>query len=461
MSGISARLDRLPITSIHRSAFLALAFAYFFELGDLSTFAYAAPALIGPWGLDVHTIAVITAASFGGMAIGAIVGGALANRIGRKPAFVLMTLTYSFFSLGNALAWDVPSLLGLRFATGIGLSGMTVIANTYIGEFFPANVRGRYMGLTMTVGLIGIPATAWVARAVVPLAPWGWRLIFVWGALGIVAAILAFWMVESPRWLSVHGRRDEAERIVQRLEAAAAEKGMVLTGETGPDEPAKPRASYATLFRAPHSGRFALVVALNIVGALGFYGFIAWVPTLLYQHGFSVTKSLTYTSVMALCNPIGALLAAYLMERIDRKWFNAGVCAYIAVVVVLYGLSDTPAMIMLSGALVVIGLQGSATGLYIYTSELFATEVRSLGVGLSYGLGRIINIVGPFGVAAVFAAFGYISVFVLVCGCYLISTALFAGLGPRTTGRSLEAVNPGDPAAAGPAVDTGTGALAR
>jgi MFS transporter, putative metabolite:H+ symporter len=203
------------------------------------------------------------------------------------------------------------------------------------------------------------------------------------------------------------------------------------------------RASYATLFRAPHSGRFALVTALNIVSALGFYGFMAWVPTLLYQHGFSVTKSLTYTSVMTLCNPLGALLAAYLMERIDRKWFNAGICAYIACVVILYGLSDTPAMIMVCGALVVIGLQGSATGLYIYSSELFATEVRSLGVGLTYGLGRITNVLGPFAVAAVFASFGYVSVFVLVCGCYLAAAALFAGVGPRTTGRSLETVSPG------------------
>ena len=239
MNGISARLDRLPITPIHRAAFVALAFAYFFELGDLNTFAYAAPAMIKAWGIDVSVVATITSASFAGMFFGAMVGGALANRIGRKPAFVMSTLVYSVFSLLNALAWDVPSLMVLRLATGVGLSSMTVIANTYIGEFFPARVRGRYMGLTMTVGLVGIPATAWVARAVVPMAPWGWRLIFVWGALGMVAAMLAARMVESPRWLSVHGRDEEAEAILGRLERSVRGDAAPVGDRAGwPEQPA-------------------------------------------------------------------------------------------------------------------------------------------------------------------------------------------------------------------------------
>src|ERR1700734_3048840 len=101
MSGIGARLDRLPITSIHRSAFIALAFAYFFELGDLNTFAYAAPALIKQWGISVSTVALITSASFGGMTIGALTGGKLANHIGRRQGFICSTVLYAVFSFLN------------------------------------------------------------------------------------------------------------------------------------------------------------------------------------------------------------------------------------------------------------------------------------------------------------------------------------------------------------------------
>jgi putative MFS transporter len=442
MIAISARLDRLPITPAHRAAFLALAFAYFFELGDLNTFAYAAPGIIHAWGISVDTVAAITSASFAGMCLGAMTGGTLANRLGRKPAFILSTAFYSIFSLLNAFAWNVPSLAVMRFVTGIGLSSMTVIANTYIGEFFPARLRGRYMGLTMTIGLIGIPATAWVARFVVPAAPWGWRLIFVWGGLGVLALFFAARMVESPRWLSIHGRVQEADDVVRRLEQDASRMGKLTPAELRHDEPPRERRGYIDALRQPHLRRTLFLSAVSIVSTLGFYGFMAWVPTLLYQHGFSVTRSLTYTSVIALCNPIGALIAAFLMERIDRKWFNAGVSLWVATCVLLYGLATTPAMIMLLGALVVMGLQGSATGMYIYTSESFATEIRSLGVGLTYGVGRLMNVAGPFIIAAIYGGLGYAAVFLAVAGAYLLLMLLYAALGPRTTGRSLESVNP-------------------
>ena len=442
MASISARLDRLPMTSAHRTAFVALAFAYFFELGDLNTFAYAAPAVIRQWGISVGTVALITSASFGGMTIGALTGGKLANAVGRRRGFIVSTLLYGVFSLLNAAAWDVASLAVLRFITGIGLSAMTVIANTYISEFFPKRVRGRYMGFTMTVGLIGIPATAWVARVLVPVAPWGWRLIFVWGGLGIVAAVVGRGMAESPRWLAVQGRAREAEAEVARLERLALDRYARLPEpDEQPDEPIRPRPPYGTLFRSPYLGRTVLLSVISITGTVGFYGFMSWVPTLLFARGFSVVKSLTFVSVMAVCNPLGALLAADLMERFERKWFNTAVSLLTAAAGVAYGFSSDPTWIMVFGALVVIGLQAGATGGYIYTSELYSTDVRSLGTGMTYGLGRLANVAGPFAVAAVYAGLGYEAVFGFVAGCYVLRGLAYAVYGPRTTGRSLEDVN--------------------
>lgn len=441
MASISARLDRLPMTSAHRTAFIALAFAYFFELGDLNTFAYAAPAVIKQWGISVHTVALITSASFGGMTIGALSGGKLANHFGRRRGFVFATVLYGLCSLLNAAAWDVTSLAVLRFVTGIGLSAMTVIANTYISEFFPRHVRGRYMGLTMTVGLIGIPATAWVARVLVPMGTWGWRLVFVWGALGVIAAIIGRAMPESPRWLSVQGRTAEAEAVVTHLEQRAlARYGTLAEPQEHADEPAAPRPPYAALFRPPHLGRTLLLSMISITGTVGFYGFMSWVPTLLFERGFSVVKSLTFVSVISVCNPLGALLAADLMERFERKWFNAGASFMVVVCGLAYGFSRDPTWIMVFGALMVIGLQAGATGSYIYASELFSTDVRSLGTGFTYGIGRLANVAGPFIVAWVYAGLGYEAVFAFVAGCYVLRGLGYA-YGPRTTGRSLEEVN--------------------
>ncbi len=211
VTSISARLDRLPITSLHKRAVIALAFAYFYELGDINTFGFAAPGMIRYWHIPVSTIAFAISMTFFGMFLGATFGGWFADRMGRKRGFIISVLIFTLASLANAVSWDVASLAFFRFVTGVGLSAMTVIANTYVSEVFPARARGKYLGYVMTIGLIGIPATAWVARFLVPLGPWGWRVVFVWGAFGLFALIFATRMVDSPRWLHLHGRNNDAE----------------------------------------------------------------------------------------------------------------------------------------------------------------------------------------------------------------------------------------------------------
>src|SRR5712671_4697407 len=118
---VAARLDRLPIGAFHRRTAALLAYVFFFELGDLNSFAYAAPALRQQWHLSIATIATITSASFVGMFVGAMTAGTLSDHIGRKRALILTTVWYSLMSLSNAFAWSVPSLFVARLLTGVGL----------------------------------------------------------------------------------------------------------------------------------------------------------------------------------------------------------------------------------------------------------------------------------------------------------------------------------------------------
>src|SRR5258705_2518265 len=120
-------------------------------------------------------------------------------------------------SLLNACAWSVPSLFAARLLTGVGLSGMTVVAMTYIGEMFPSRTRGAFQARILMLGLIGIPATAYVARFIVPYADWGWRVIFIWGSLAIFFPLFARHFEESPRWLERRGRHAEASAGVARV----------------------------------------------------------------------------------------------------------------------------------------------------------------------------------------------------------------------------------------------------
>lgn len=442
VSSISARLDRLPVTSLHRQAIAALAFAYFFELADLNTFSYAAPGLINEWHIPVSTIALIISVSFGGMFAGATSGGWIADRIGRKPAFIFSILLYTLASLANAISWNIATLAFFRFTTGIGLSAMTVVANTYVGEVFPASLRGRYMSAVMTVGLLGIPATAWIARTLVPMAAWGWRLVFVWGGLGIFALIFARRMVESPRWLHAKGKISDAQASISLLENIAEnEKGALAEPDAYPDEPPTEAASYGELFSPAQRKRTFILLVTWIFQTLGFYGFVAWVPTLLVKQGFTVVQSLTFASVMAICNPLGAVAASFIVDRFDRKWIIPIVAAMIAVSGLLYGLTFQPTFIVLFGALVVLESQMFVVALYVYTPELFPTRMRSTGHGLTYGVGRLANVAGPFFVSSLYAVYGYGSVFAYITVCWLIAGAAVAIFGPRTTGRSLEVLN--------------------
>jgi MFS transporter, putative metabolite:H+ symporter len=133
-----------------------LGFVFFFELRDINSFSFAAPAIRIGWHMSIATTGFITSATFVGMFVGATTGGWFSDHIERKRALILTTFWYAGFSLLNALVWEPIGLTAHR----VGLSAMTVVGMTYISEMFPANQRGTYQGWTMMIGLFGIPATA-------------------------------------------------------------------------------------------------------------------------------------------------------------------------------------------------------------------------------------------------------------------------------------------------------------
>lgn len=434
----AARLDRLPISSFHRDIVTLLAYIFFFELGDLNSFAFAAPGVRQAWHLSIDTISFITSASFVGMFIGATTGGWLSDRVGRKRALVLTTLWYSGFSLLNAFAWDTTSLFATRLLTGVGLSSMTVVAMTYISEMFPARVRGSYQAKILTIGLCGIPVTAYVARFIIPLASWGWRAVFIWGGLAIVFPLFAGRLEESPRWFEHQGRADDADRAMNRIEARVrAEIGELPAVVDAPPATAR-SGGFRELVASGSLGRLILLMSIWMCQTLGIYGFLSWVPTLLVEHGFSVVRSLEESSAMSIGAVPGAWIASKLSDRWERKSLIGIVAVAIAVCGLSYGLSFRTVTIVIFGFLVAMGQQVFAALLYAYTPECFPTEVRNTGTGVLYGMGRLANgLVGPFIVAFLFQRFGYTPVFAYIAVCWALVAVLVTTFGPKTRGRAL------------------------
>lgn len=436
-SSVGVRLDRLPIVKFHRQMMWVLSFIFFFELGDINSFSFAAPAIFKYWHLSISEISRVVSATFIGMFIGAMIGGWFSDRVGRKKALVLTTLWYTGFSLLNAVVWGWKGLILARLLTGVGLSSMTVVGMTYISEMYPPKKRGAYQGWILTIGLFGIPITAYVARFTIPMAPWGWRLVFVWGALGILFLLFSNRLEESPRWLENHGRIAEADAALEHIESLAKKE----TGELPPLVDAIPTAphtrGYAGLLAPAFLPRTAMLVFVWICQTLGVYGFLAWVPTLLVAHGFSLVNSLAWSSAISIGAVPGALLAALISDRWERKWWVTVVALCIGTCGLLYGLTFHMATIIFFGFMVAMLIQTFAPILYAYTPECYPTEIRNSGAGLAYGLGRLANVFGPAIVAFLYEHHGYTSVFVYIAACWAAVAITAGAFGPLTKGRTL------------------------
>jgi putative MFS transporter len=414
-----------------------LAYVFFFELGDLNNFGFAAPELRVQWKLSIGTVGLVTSAAFIGMFVGAVAGGWFSDKVGRKKALLLTTVWYSTFSLLNAFAWNVPGLFVTRCLTGVGLAAMTVAAITYISEMFPASKRGTYQAWIMTIGLLGIPASAFVAGEITPMAAYGWRLVFIWGALGILILLFSHKLEESPRWYENQGQLAKADAVLDRIEAhTKASSGSLPALLAEPVSPPR-HGKFTDLFAPASLRRTSMLIGVYIFQTIGLFGFMAWVPTLLAARGFPVVKSLLWVSIMYVGAPIGALIAVLVSDKWERKYLITIAAVVIAWFGIMYGLSSKMVPIIILGFCVSMFIQSFAPLLYAYTPECFPTQIRSSGSGIAYGAGRLANVFGPLIIAFLFTHYGYKSVFIYIAATWLLVAAIVSLFGPKTKGQAL------------------------
>jgi len=249
--------------------------------------------------------------------------------------------------------------------------------------------------------------------------------------------LLARRLEESPLWYENRGRMDEGDEVLERLEATAQRESGSLPAMRDEFRAIPRGGRYVELFSGANLPRTMLFMVAWICQTLGFYGFTAWVPTLLVAHGFSLVQSLKWSSAMSLGAVPGALIAALISDRWNRRWWVAIVALLIAACGLTYGLSFRTGMIMVFGFLVTMLIQTFAPLLYAYTAECFPTGVRNSATGLTYGVGRLANAFGPLVVAYLYAHFGYSSVFVYIAASWVLVTIVIGGFGPLTRGKIL------------------------
>ena len=222
---ISARLERLPLTSWYRRIMLIVGMAGFFDAFDALTIAFVLPVLIPLWHIEPGRIGALISIGYVGQLIGALGLSWMAERFGRLSVLRWSIAIYALFNLACAFAWSYDSLFWLRFVQGLGLGAEVPIAATYMNEFTRAELRGRLVLLFQAIFAFGVMITALVAIWVVPNLGWQW--MFVIGALpALLAVALRRLVPESPRWLAAHGRLQEADQTLTRIEDSVVKDGV-------------------------------------------------------------------------------------------------------------------------------------------------------------------------------------------------------------------------------------------
>src|SRR5688500_7038202 len=371
------------------------------------------------------------------MALGATLGGLLADRFGRRQVFAVALLICGLATGAAAPSWPVGALLVFRFLIGLGLGAELPVASTLVSEYAPARLRGR-----VVVGLEAFWAVGWTLAAligylVVPESDNGWRWALALGAVPALYAVVVRWgLPESVRFLELRGRVEEAETAVRRFEQAAGVEPVpspVAQRLTNPG----PGALWARKTRAHTAALWAVWFCINF----SYYGAFIWLPTLLLAEGFSLVRSFEFTLYITLAQLPGYAVAAWLIEKWGRRPTLATFLVGSAVGAALFATAGSETAVLLTGMLLSFFNLGAWGALYAVTPEVYPTALRATGAGAAAGFGRIASILAPLSVPLLLELGGTGLVFGTFAAFFLLGALVTRGL-PERRGEALEEAPP-------------------
>ena len=434
------RLEALPLGRFHYKLLLVTGLGWLFDSMDTGLIAFILPVLAKEWGLAPGQMGLIGSIGLIGMALGAVVSGTIADRIGRKKVFTITVLLYSIASAFCALSWNYQSLLVFRFLVGFGLGGELPVAATLVSEYAPSRVRDRFIVLLESFWGLGWIAAACIAYFFIPL--YGWRMAFLIGALpALYVCLIRMHMPESVRYLLAHGRVGEARQIVVSLERQLHVPVAPFVSEKE-TVPVVAKASFRELWKKPFASRTIMLWLVWFGINFSYYGIFMWLPSLVFQQGFTVVKTFEYVLIMTLAQLPGYYCAAWLVDKIGRKYTLSAFLLFSGVASYFFGHASTAAALMMWGSVMSFFNLGAWGVLYTYTPEQYPTAIRALGSGWAAGFGRFGGMAAPMMVGALLArSFGFASVFYMFALVFAAVAVIVMSLGVESKQKDLESIS--------------------
>lgn len=441
---IPQRLERLPMTGYQKRIGIIIIFSVFFDAVDMGALGFLLPSLIKEFGLTHALAGLLGSMSMGGMLVGSIVAGKLADKIGRKIMLQWSMIIWGISGLMLALSWNFTSLLIFRFLLGVGLGAEYPVASAMLSEFLPKSSRGRYMTVMEGLAPIGVISAGLVAYLLLPQI--GWRWVFVAEALpAIWLFVIRRRLPESPRWLESIGRNAEANETLEKIEQEVSKRCASplppipvasFMEKHGP-------ARFAELWSKDYVRRTIMLCTLWPAALFGYWAINVWITTLLVEKGFAIIKSIEYVIWITSAGIPGFLSATYLIDKIGRKalvvcsLLGSGISAY------FYGNAASLGTIIAWGLVMQFCMWNLWPAIYAYTPELYPTRIRGTGTGLCMACGRMGAILGPY-VTGIIVASSWgnnAMVFAVGAAVFLLAAFIVFILAPETKGLVLEEIN--------------------
>jgi MFS family permease len=412
---IPARLDRLPWGRFHTLVVVALGITWILDGLEVTLAGAVSPALKESPQLAFSNadVGLASSAYLAGAVLGALFFGWLTDRLGRKRLFFITLAVYLVATAATALSWNLWSFVLFRFLTGAGIGGEYTAINSTIQELVPA----RYRGWTDLVinGSFWIGAALGAAGSIVLLDPavlapdLGWRLAFLIGAaLGLVIFFMRMWLPESPRWLMIHGRAEEAKDVLDRIESGFRGGGHRLAD--GPFPVIRLRARTHTPLEEVATTLFTVerrrtLVGLSLMAAQAFFYnaiFFTYALVLTDFYGIRADHVGWYILPFAAGNFLGPVFLGRLFDTVGRRTMIAATYAISGVLLTGAGYLFAVGVLSATGQtiawmVIFFFASAAASSAYLTVSETFPLEIRALAIAFFYALGTGIGgVAGPW-----------------------------------------------------------------
>jgi len=411
-----------------RRALLAASLGWMLDAFDVMLYSLVLAELVRAFGITLTTAGYLGSLTLVASAVGGVVFGVVADRLGRTRALSLSILLYSVFTAACGLATSVTMLAVFRVLLGLGMGGEWASGAALVSETWPAEHRGKALGLMQSCWAIGYGLAAVVTALVMPA--WGWRAVFF---VGVLPAVLTWWIrrrVPEP----------EAWQAVKRAEAVGGSQLGEGRASTRPYAPGI-RGAFGALL----GERLALTVVLTLMNAatmFAWWGFNLWIPAYLSLPmdrggmGLSIATMANFVIVMQVGMWLGYVTFGFVSDALGRKPTYVAYLLAAAALMWAYAVTRDARTLLALGPFVAFFGTGYFSGFGAITAELYPTTIRATAQGLTYNIGRIASAVAPFVVGSLATTQGFGTAFSVAAAAFLVAAALWVWI-PETRGRAL------------------------